>query len=42
VLYALRAFVFDDAVRDNEALAGGCFIGPDDPEWHCRVCGRDW
>jgi len=26
----------------GEVALGGCVIGQDDPEWHCKSCGKDF
>jgi hypothetical protein len=32
---------FEKAEAGEFAL-GGCCVGPDDPQWHCKACGKDF
>ena len=31
-----------EMIQKGEAISGGCFVRPWQPDWHCAGCGHEW
>jgi DNA-directed RNA polymerase subunit RPC12/RpoP len=42
IVYGMPGPDLVEAYERGEVELGGCVIGENDPEWHCKKCGHDW
>ncbi len=42
IVYGLPEESLREAAARGEVQLGGCIVGPDNPDWHCRSCGKRW
>ena len=42
IVYGMPGLDLAEQAEDGKVALGGCCIGEDDPEWHCKECGFEW
>jgi hypothetical protein len=42
IVYGRLAPEGQQRVRDGLIVSGGCMVGRENPDWHCKGCGFDW
>ena len=42
IVYGYPGPELDEESLAGRVVLGGCLVGPDSPEFHCKVCEHDW
>jgi len=42
IVYGMPRSELMEASERGEVELGGCVIGENDPDWHCKKCGQQW
>jgi hypothetical protein len=42
IAYGLPSLELGESADRGEVVLGGCVVGDDSPEWHCKTCKKNW